>query len=124
MATFTQDAAFGFATVQTTDATATTLRTESVTDDSLKFCVLRVAARALNGDSAVWVIEGGAKRDGGGGVSLVGGYFHQRRLADTDHNPWSVVVKASGNNLVVEVKGQASTTIDWCVQGRVTEIFE
>ena len=103
--------------IQTTDATTTTLITETLPDDTV--AVFRVVIDAFwSGDRAGFVRTFRAHRAGGGGAVI--GIFN----ADyTDDSSGSLVIAAdaSGNDVRVRVTGIAATTIDW--KGRMGRVL-
>ncbi|MEA3457768.1 MAG: hypothetical protein U9R21_03730 [Candidatus Thermoplasmatota archaeon] len=122
------------ARIETTDATAAV---EMFIDGSSKQAVLpenrtwafiiNIAARQTAGagtvgDSGIYKIEGGIKRDGAGNTALVGA-ITKTTLAE-DQAAWDVTAEADNTNeaLVVKVTGEASKTIHWVAAINLVEV--
>ncbi len=102
-------------TVQTTDATVTTIATYTLPDACIAtFEAVVVARRPSNGDSAAFREALTVKRHGGGGATIVGG---QTALmvpdADAGALTWAVTLDVNVNDMRVRVTGQAAATIEW-----------
>jgi hypothetical protein len=103
------------ATLQTTNATPTTILTYPMPDATIAYLdVSLVARRPSNGDSAAFQIRKGAfKRHGGAATAAVGAGTTTDIEADAGASTWAVNIFQSGNNVVVQVQGQANATIEW-----------
>jgi len=99
------------ATIQTTDATVTTICSYTL-PDACAALVRGYAAgrRPSNGDSTALWIERGVKRHGGGGATLIGSGPTTRNYAQIGSN---LTLATSGNDILLQVTGAAATTIEW-----------
>ena len=122
--------------VQTTNATATVLRSNSsaasgtnqviMPDNSAYYFRGEVVAGVTGaGDTKGWYIEGVIKRGAGVGTTAIVGTATVTSLyADVGASTWAVTALADTTNggLKITVTGQASTTIRWVAQIRTTEM--
>jgi len=122
--------------VQTTDATATVLRSNTSAATTNNQIILPsnsayyfrgecIAGITGAGDTKGWYIEGVIKRGAGvGTTALVGTPSVTSLYADAGAATWAVAVTADTTNggLKITVTGQASTTIRWVCQIRTTEM--
>jgi len=89
----------------------TTLATISLTDTKTGYIRVQVVARDTGGNyHNVYVREAGVYRDGGGAVRIknFGSPFTRE-----ERGSWQVYINVSGNNALIQVKGEAATTVDW-----------
>ncbi len=100
-------------TVQTTDATTTTLKTIATTTDKGHVVDLLVSAtRSDRGVMVAWKILAT--------ITNVSGTCTVRDVVITPTDPastWVATVDVSGTDIRVRVTGAGGTTIDWCVAG-------
>jgi hypothetical protein len=122
--------------VQTTDATATALRSDTSAAGTTNQVILPnnsayyfrgevIAGKTAGGDTKGWYIEGVIKRGANAAsAAIVGTATVTSNYADVGASTWAVAVTADTTNggLKVEVTGQASTTIRWVAQIRTTEM--
>jgi hypothetical protein len=122
--------------VQTTDATATVLRSNTSAASSTNQVIMPnnsayyfrgecIAGVTGAGDTKGWYIEGVIKRGAGVGTTvLVGTPSVTSLYADAGATTWSIAVTADTTNggLAITVTGQAATTIRWVCQIRTTEM--
>jgi hypothetical protein len=122
--------------VQTTDATATVLRSNTSAASGTNQVILPsnsayyfrgevVAGVTGAGDTKGWYVEGVIKRGAGvGTTALVGTPTVSSLYADVGAATWAVTATADTTNggLAITVTGQASTTIRWVAQIRTTEM--
>lgn len=97
--------------VTTTDATATTIMTIPIPNNSV--CGLDLHVIGIKNDSsegANYVIKG-TYRNNAGTVSIVG-TLSSSHLEEDDTN-WDVALSVSSTNVLVKVTGVAATTINW-----------
>jgi len=112
MATKVRDLAS--ATVQTVDATVTSIITYALPDATVANFVVNVEARRpSNGDSHMFQVGVGAKRHAGGAAALVGVGVDLLNQTDAGAATWVVAFAVSGNNVLVRVTGQGFVTIEW-----------
>jgi hypothetical protein len=98
-------------TVQTTDATLTTISTIPITDDELETVDVIISGDGPTGKNYWAKIVGGVRRDGGGGATLVGVPVP---IEDDEGTPgYSAVLAVSGNDLLIQVTGAVAETVDW-----------
>jgi len=110
------------ATVQTLDATPTTLATIAITADSSCLIEAHVAAKETSTGTtrAGYVVQALVYRIGTGAATRQG----------TDNSPFTrestatmdVTITTSGNDAIVQVTGVAATTINWKTTYRTTEV--
>jgi len=74
------------------------------------------------GDSGIYKIEGGIKRDGASNTALVGAIT--KTVLAEDQSTWDVTAEADNVNdcLVVKVTGEASKTIHWVARVSLVEV--
>lgn len=97
--------------IQTTDATQTTIDSVTLEDDSV--CIVRIHVTAIEDDGSnrgTYIYTGTIYRNGGG-ATIQG-------AVTTDHTAfsigsWSVDITVSGNDVRASVTGAISTTINW-----------
>jgi len=108
------------ATVQTTDATVTTIATYTTLADekatSLKALVW--ARQATTDDTAKYVIEALFNRATGGVVTSKDENFLS---VYEDQAAWDVTFNISGSDIQIQVTGEAAKTIEWRIQLEVSE---
>lgn len=104
-------------TVQTTDATVTTLGTVQLPAGSVGFAKSTIVAREASvGTSSGWQIAGAAKHLAGN-AAIIGSIqslvaVQQDVLAAT----WVATLDAAGNDVRIRITGQIGTTIDWMAE--------
>ena len=111
----------------TTDATWTTLYTNGASTNMLmppNSCWVyeaHVVAQRVNGaEGAGYSIRGVIRRDGAGAATVVG--TEAQVVIGEDDATWGGIrALASGNNLIIQVQGLASRTINWTGTVRVTQ---
>jgi hypothetical protein len=122
--------------VQTTNATATVLRSDTSAASTTNQVILPnnsayyfrgeiVAGVTGGGNTKGWFIEGVIKRGANAAsTAMVGTPTVTSNYADAGALTWAVAVTADTTNggIKVEVTGQASTTIRWVAQIRTTEM--
>lgn len=102
------------ATVQTTDATTTTLKSYTTTTD--KGVALDLVVNATQSDrstSVTWKILASI-------TNAAGTVTIRNQLITADDggaSTWTAVLDVSGTDIRVRVTGAGATTIDWCVAG-------
>ncbi len=101
-----------FSQVQTTDATATTIATIAIPDNTTVQIIARVKGDQNGGaSSAGYVVAATVKR--AGGVATMVGAPNQLSVHE-DVGAWDATIDVDGgNNARVRVTGAAATTIDW-----------
>lgn len=104
-------------TIQTTDATLTTITTETMDDEAVYVLVATVLGiESDNSNRAAYQIKGSFYRTGAGNATQLGSTTSV--FANETDNSWTGATFAvSGNDILVQVQGAASTTINWeCVE--------
>ena len=103
------------ATVQTTDATKTTVLTYAVPDETVLHIFAHPGGMVNGGgNSAFYEVIAAFKRTGGGNVAQVGSTLLRGAAGGLeDDMNWTADIEASGTNVIVTVTGVAATTIDW-----------
>lgn len=100
------------AAVQTTDATVTTLLSLALLDDSTYWVEAFVAVRGtVAGENAYKVAAKFSRRSAG--AAVLGGAGSVNLFTDEEDLDWNVAWVASANNAVLQVTGEAATTINW-----------
>ena len=122
---------------QTTNATATTISTNSGNSgDTLRlvtlpnnsaygFTITLIAAVTGGGNSSMWKYEGLIKRGANAGSTAIVGTVVKNRIAyDSGASAWDADVTADTTNgsIKITVTGQASTTIRWMARIETTEL--
>lgn len=108
----------------TTDQTPTTVARYAINDNGVvaaRACV--VARLGASGEVAVWDLACAVKRHSGGGATMIESVEVNLQATDACHRLWSASLKVSGNNLIVQVKGEASATIDWSAEISTREMY-
>jgi len=122
--------------VQTTDATATVLRSNSSAAGTSNQVILpnnsaysfrgNIIANVTGaGNTKGWVIEGAIKRGANAAsTTMVGTPTVTSNYADAGASTWTVAVTADTTNggIKIEVTGQAATTIRWCCTVETSEV--
>jgi hypothetical protein len=122
--------------VQTTDATATVLRSNTsaaggtnqviLPNNSAYYFKVRVIAGVTGaGNTKAWTLEGAIKRGAGvGTTAIVGTVTTTIVAADAGASTWTVTATADTTNggLAITVTGQASTTIRWVAKAETAEM--
>ena len=111
------DAGVTPATVQTTNATQTTLATITPTDATAVTIVGYVTGRKSDGTVAFGATITGVFRRAGATTTQVGA-TDAVLISEAGSATWDATFTVSGANVLVSVTGQAATTIDWRVAGR------
>jgi hypothetical protein len=101
------------AAIQTTDATVTTLLSIALADDSVYWVEAAVIARntSADADNAYKIIASLSRRSAG--AAVLGGAGSTNLFTDEEDLDWDAAWVASGNNAVLQVTGEAATTINW-----------
>ena len=98
-------------TVQTTDATVTTLASATIPTGTADSLIVAVSAfQAATGDSKAWALEYRVKNVGG---TVTVERFSDRASEDAGAAAWAAIVDASGATVRVRVTGEAAHTIRW-----------
>ena len=122
--------------VQTTDATATVLRSNTSAasgtnqvilpnNSAYYFKVSVIAGVTGGGNTKAWTLEGAIKRGAGvGTTAIVGTVTTNIVAADAGASTWTVTATADTTNggLAITVTGQASTTIRWVAKAETAEM--
>lgn len=100
------------AELETTDATTTTLYSETLGDNSCMGITARVVAMEGDGSNRTfWIVQGFVFRDGGG-ATMQAAAVEQLKVKSAGIN-WGATIDADTNDVRVRVTGEASTTIRW-----------
>lgn len=102
---------FESGTVQTVDDTATTLLSLSIPEDSTQAIVANVSGKGPSGKHVWAIVHCGAYREGTGNATVIGTSLIS--TDDTGNTTYEVSVSVSGNNLLIQVQGNTSETVDW-----------
>lgn len=97
--------------LQTTDATVTTIASQGVpTDVACQANVMVSAFEAATGDSRTWNLEYFVKNDSG---VVTATKIAERGNYDAGASSWAAVCDVSGTTFRIRVTGEAAHTIDW-----------
>lgn len=109
-------------TVPTTDATVTTIATIPITDDTVVDIEVKVVGRrtTVSQDGGAFKREVTVFRQGGGGATIIGQVTTTRtRKSDPQ---WDVTIIVSGNDVLVQVQGDAAQAVNWLSLHSLIEI--
>jgi hypothetical protein len=101
------------AKVQTTNATATALFTETIPDLSVVSFSCQISGRFDNNTTSKSIfahVKGGVRRNNGGSATLIGTPLI---ISDVEGAAYDVTVTVSSNNLIINVVGAAAETVRW-----------
>lgn len=103
------------ANVQTTNATPTTLAEVSLPEDCTAIVtVTAVARKTTGGTSKTWVKNFTVKRPGASAPQILGTIQNLiSPVGDLGALTWDLEFSDDGDAVLVQAKGQASTTIEW-----------
>lgn len=107
------------ATVQTTDATQTTLATYTIPTDDERVITARVRAHEDATDDSYWYVTTVGVKNVGGTASLIGSESVSTG-GDAGTSSWDVEIDVSGATARIRVTGEASHTIDWVTHTEVS----
>lgn len=111
------------AKLSTTDGATSTLFTYPMAASmSGVFAALVVGKRTGGvsgsaGDSAAFLLHGGAKRIAAGSVTGIGSTALQTSYSTKDQGTWGATWNVSGNNIIIQVAGAANNNVSW--HGRI-----
>lgn len=111
----------GCRTVQTTNATVTTIVTITTQSDKCYTVVVDVSGLQSGGSNGVGYVRAATVRNDSGTLTQVGTTTAMHTAEDAALAACDVTVAISGTNILVQVTGIAATTIDWKAFVRVTE---
>jgi len=130
-----QQAAYLVLGVQTTNATATKLRSNTSAAGTTNQLILQnnsaiyfkgtvIANVTAGGDTKSWTFDGQIKRGANAAATTLTGSTVSSPYADAGASTWAVSLAADTTNggLAVTVTGQASTTIRWVCKLETTEV--
>jgi hypothetical protein len=103
--------------VQTTSATATTIATIPLADDTVYLVRAEIIGRRTDGGGearGIYVLEGAFFRAAAGSATQQGNT--QQQFKTESNNALDANFTVSGNNLLVQVQGIAAQTFDWKAQ--------
>lgn len=98
--------------VQTTDATVTTLSSISVEDGKTTHIEATVSARKTDGTAGATYSLHSSFRRTGGTTTQIGGITTVSHIAEDDSS-WNATTDVSGSTVRIRVTGAAATIIDW-----------
>jgi len=103
----------------TTGVTPTDVVIVTVPASSIVSVTAHVLARTSGGVRASWALYGSLGREGGGAslISIALDLISPRK--DVGATTWAAVIDASGNDTLVKVTGQISTTITWIIVAEI-----
>lgn len=104
-------------TVQTTDATVTTVASFTLTDATIYNVVADVRGLVTGGNGAGYLRAATVKRIGAGAVLVAVSTPHTAE----DNAAWDCTIDVNGNDARVRVTGAAATTINWSCLLKVTQ---
>jgi hypothetical protein len=98
-------------TVQTTDATLTTIATFTLAADEMFAYEALVAADGPAGKNYWAKVAFGARKDGAGAATLIGAL--DTTFGVEGSALYTATVAVSGNDVLLQVTGEAAETVDW-----------
>lgn len=108
-------------TVQTTDATLTTIATLAIPDDTVAEVLVTVVARRTDAaQRGAFIRQATVFREAAGAATLSGQVTTTRTRPPG--TPLKVELNVSGNNLLVQVQGEALKTINWKSHHTILEV--
>ena len=114
----------GTSSVTTTDATATTLSTRALADDTTYLMTARVVGRDQAGTKRASYIRTALVYRQSAGGAVLGSAGVQSDFTDETTIAWNATIVVSGNNAIVQVTGEAATTIDWIASITLTAVSD
>lgn len=100
-----------YASVQTTDATVTTLISKTLAEGKAYIIIANIAGKQADTNRASYVRRACVYRPTAGSATLQGSVQDELTI-ESDVN-WDCTIDVSGNAVRVRVTGVAATTIDW-----------
>lgn len=100
------------ATITTVNATQTTLQTLVIEDDFQNLIIARVKGYEEATGDTIWKYIRALVKNEAGVVSFVGSLSSDFGF-DPGAAAWDITMTASGNTVLIQVTGEAATTIDW-----------
>jgi len=97
--------------VQTTNATQTTIDSFTLDDEETYMVQINVVGTKLDGSERCGVIKQAVLYRDGGGATLQGNVT--LTLEEYSDSNWDVNITVSGNDVKASVKGLAATTVNW-----------
>lgn len=108
-------------TVSTTDDTWTTVASYTMTDDTVMHFTADVVGRRTNSaDRAGYSRRGIFYREAAGGATQQG--VSDTYFTEESHGPYNCRLSTSGNDIIVEVKGDTGHDVNWKCCYRTTEV--
>ena len=108
-------------TVTTTDATVTTIATIAILDNTVVLIKVGITGRRTDSaDRAGYLRNAVVFREAAGSATLQGTV--DTPLTRESAVGWNVTISASGNNVIITVKGLGAQTINWKSKHNVQEI--
>ncbi len=109
--------------VTTSDATVTTIYTYAMpASKTANITAGFVARRPSNGDGFGAKLDATYARIGTAAPALLGAISAPAPQASAGASGWTVSYAVSGNNILIQVTGQAAASIDWSVEVRIHEV--
>ena len=99
------------ATVQTTDATQTTIDSFTLDDDETYMVQINVVGTKSDGSDRAGAIKSAVLYRDGGGATIEG--VVASMLDEKSDSNWAIDITVSGNDVRASVIGLAATTINW-----------
>lgn len=111
----------GLNTVTTTDATLTTIATIPIPDDTVVEIKATVVGRRTDAaDRGLFIRQASVFREAAGAATLVGNVTTTRtRKSDPQYD---AELNVSGNNLLVQVRGDTGHTVNWKSHHTILEV--
>jgi hypothetical protein len=107
------------ASVDTTDATLTTIATIALTDDTVYFIEAILTARQTNAaNRAIYRRLGCFYREAAGGATRQGNL--RSPVTIESNGLWDFQVNTSANNVLLQVQGVAAANVSWEVEYKIT----
>lgn len=100
-----------YASVQTTDATVTTLMSKTLAEGKAYIIIANIIGKQADTNRASYVRRACVYRPAAGSATLQGSV--QDELTVESDASWDCTIDVSGNDVRVRITGVAATTIDW-----------
>jgi hypothetical protein len=108
-------------TVTTTDNVDTTIQTLALADNTVYLLQVYYSARRTDAaDRAIYVREACVYREAGGGATLQGAV--STTLTRESDGGWNALLTPSGNDVLVQVNGNAGQTVNWKTWSRLRAV--
>jgi hypothetical protein len=107
--------------VTTTNASATTLLSIPLANNTVYYIAAYVTARRTDSaDRAIYLRNVAVYREAAGAATLQGAV--DTPLTRESNTGWDATITVSGNNVVIQVSGAGSNTVNWFCRVLITKV--